>query len=230
MNKRVILIVVGIIIAVVGFLYLTKPAEEASSSPSSHTFGQGSTGVVLVEYGDFQCPGCAAYAPVLSQIKAEYEDRITFQFRHFPLESIHVNARASSRAAEAASLQGKFWEMHDALFVNQTTWQEVGDPLSIFEGYAKEIGLDVARFTADYKSSAVNATINADLSEGRKLDIQSTPSFILDGEKLENPGASFEAFSAVIDEAIAKKTGTQPAQETTEQTPAITEETAVPAQ
>ncbi len=206
MNLKTILIVLGAIVAVVGFLVFTQPAEQSTSEPSNHTQGAGTGGVTLVEYGDFQCPACAQYFPILKQVKDEYGDRITFQFRHFPLESIHPNARASSRAAEAAARQGKFWEMHDHLFTYQSEWQSTGDPLSLFEGYARTIGVEnIEQFTADYRSSEINDVINADLQAGRDLGVQSTPTFVLNGELIDpNPSASFDAFKALLDEALGE--------------------------
>lgn len=209
MNKRTILIIVAIIIGVAAFLFLTQPAEDTEQgTPSNHTVGANAEKVTLVEYGDFQCPACGSYFPILKQVKEAYGDRITFQFRHFPLESIHVNARAGSRAAEAAGLQGKFWEMHDVLFERQASWQDTSDPVSTFEAYAQEIGVaDMDKFREDYRSSAVNAVINADLNEGRNLGVSSTPTFILNGEKLDdNPPSSLEAFKALIDPLLGTTT------------------------
>jgi protein-disulfide isomerase len=230
MNKKVIGIIVGAIALIIGFIWFTQPSEQAAGTPSNHTLGSDSSGVVLIEYGDFQCPACGSYHPILQQVKEAYKDRVLFQFRHFPLEAIHVNARAGSRAAEAASMQNKFWEMHDMLFENQTAWSGAGDPLSIFESYAQALGLDVAKFTTDYKSSTVNATINADITEGKNLGAESTPTFILDGEKIENPGASAEAFAALLDEAIAKKSGQDTSTEPTTTEPATTPEETNPTQ
>jgi protein-disulfide isomerase len=217
MNKRFVFIVLGIIIAIAGFWVITAPSEEAAGTPTNHTLGAGTTGVVLVEYADFQCPACQSYTPVLQEVKAKYGDSIIFQFRHFPLESLHKNARAAARAAEAAGLQGKFWEMHDLLFSRQQSWQDTSNPLATFEDYAEEIGIaDLARFTTDYKSSTVNASINADLDSGRALGAEATPTFVLNGEKLdENPPATLAAFSALIDEAIIAKGGTPPTTEST---------------
>ncbi len=204
MNKRALLFVAGAILAVGAFLYLTQPAEdtETKGEVSNHTAGTGD--VLLTEFGDFQCPGCAAYFPVLKQVKEKYGDQITFQFRHFPLESIHKNARAAARAAEAAGKQSKFWEMHDMLFENQTAWQGASDPVSVFEGYARTIGIeDIDRFTEDLKSSTVNAIINADLAEGRDKGVSATPTFMLNGEILDpSPVNSVDAFSALIDQAL----------------------------
>lgn len=220
MNKRVVAIIIAVILAVVGFLYFTQPGEEtATAEPSSHTFGKG--GIVLIEYGDFQCPACGQYFPVVQQVKEKYQDHITFQFRHFPLESAHPNARAASRAAEAASIQGMFWEMHDYLFQNQTAWQGASDPLAIFEGYASAIGIpDTAKFADDMRSSAVNAIITADLNAGRDIKVTGTPTFVLDGTKLEAPSPTLEAFSAIIDQKIEEKTGQKPVFEDT-----VTEQT-----
>lgn len=204
MNLKTILIVVGVILAVVGFLVFTKPAEKSESDPSQHTVGAGTGGVTLVEYGDFQCPACGQYFPILQQVKATYGDQITFQFRHFPLESIHPNARAASRAAEAAGRQGKFWEMHDRLFSYQSEWQSNGDPLSVFESYAEAVGVEnIEQFRTDYRSSEINAVINADLNEGRSIGVQSTPTFVLNGKLLDpNPSATYEAFKTLIDDAL----------------------------
>lgn len=220
MNKRALLVVLGAIVAIGGFLYLTQPAEDTTtkSEPSNHVAGAGETGVVLTEFGDFQCPGCAAYYPTVKQIKEKYGDQITFQFRHFPLESIHKNARAAARASEAAAKQGKFWEMHDMLFENQTAWQSVSDPVSVFEGYARTLGIeDITRFTEDLKGSEVNATINADLADGREKGVSATPTFAINGKVLEqSPANSVEAFSALIDAAIKEKQGDSPQTSPTE--------------
>lgn len=209
MNKRTLGIIVGAVLLIVGFLYLTKPkpaATTTSAKPSSHIEGKGSSGVTLVEYGDYQCPACSAYHPIVKNIVTTYGDRIFFQFRNYPLEALHQNARAGSRAAEAASIQGKFWEMHNALYENQQTWGTAGDPLSFFSGYAKQAGVaDLTKFATDYKSKAVNDIINADMKEGAVFKITGTPTFVLDGKKIDNPRDA-EAFNKVIDEAIAKKT------------------------
>lgn len=209
MNKRTIGIIAMIILLVGGFLYLTKPKptnSTTSAQPSSHIKGKGASGVTLIEYGDFQCSACAAYHPLVKSIIETYGDRIFVQFRNYPLEKLHQNARAGSRAAEAASIQGKFWEMHDALYENQKNWESSSNPLDDYTAYAKQVGVaDIAKFTADYKTSAVNDIINADMKEGAKYQITGTPTFILDGKKVENPRDQ-QSFNKLIDDAIAAKT------------------------
>jgi protein-disulfide isomerase len=140
---------------------------------------------------------------------------MTFQFRNFPLVSIHQNAFAGARAAEAASLQGKFWQMHDLLYeeneqyysTNEApgTWVGASDPTTYFDQYAQELGLNVAQFKTDYASDKVNNLINADMAEGNKLNIQGTPTFFLDGKQIQ-VGESAAAFQQVINAAIAQKT------------------------
>lgn len=210
MNKRLVMIIVGIVVVVGGFIFITRPRANAPSSanasPSNHVMGANTKNVTLIEYGDYQCPACGQYYPVVKQVTDKYQNDILFQFRNFPLESIHKNARAGARAAEAADLQGKYWEMHDQLYENQNTWAGSSDPLSFFEGYAKAVGItDMAKFDSDYKSASVNAVINADLKEGQAIGANSTPTFVLDGTKVTDNPHSVEAFYKLIDDAIAKK-------------------------
>lgn len=180
------------------------PGKADKAALTKHVQGKGQAGVTLVEYGDYQCPFCAQYHPVLKQVQAEFNDQIYFQFRNFPLSGKHPNAFAGARAAEAAGLQGKFWEMHDLLYENQQQWSSANDPAPFFKQYAKSLSLNEAQFTKDFASSKVNDLINADLAEGTKLGAEGTPAFFLDGKKV-TIGQSAAAFEKVIKEAIAKK-------------------------
>jgi protein-disulfide isomerase len=206
MDKRFLAVIGAIIVIFIGFLVFRNDnasAPNAKGTPSNHIKGDGA--VKLVEYGDFQCPACGQYYPVVTQVVDKYSQDITFQFRNNPLVSIHPNAFAGSRAAEAASKQGKFWEMYDKLFGNQQDWSSASNPMSFFETYAKQLGLNVDQFKKDFASSAVNDTINADLAQGKKIGVKATPTFELNGKVIENPQPTLEAFSKVLDEAIAEK-------------------------
>ena len=210
MDKRFWAIVGIIIIVFFGFLFMQRNDEAAApankdAKPTNHVKGEGTANVNLTEYGDFQCPACAQYFPVVEQVAAKYEKEITFQFRHFPLVSIHPNAFAGSRAAEAAGKQGKFFEMYQLLYSNQDTWSGSNSPTKIFEGFANQLELNLEQYKKDFASTAVNDAINADMAAGNKLKAESTPTFVLDGKKIENPAPTVEAFSKIIDEAIAKK-------------------------
>jgi protein-disulfide isomerase len=148
---------------------------------------------------------CGSYYPVVEQVVDKYSEDITFQFRNNPLVSIHPNAFAASRAAEAAGKQDKFWEMYDKLFGNQQAWSAASSPNSMFESYAKQLDLNVEQFKNDFKSTAVNDAIQADLAAGKKVGVKSTPTFVLNGKVIKNPQPTVEAFSEVLDQAIADK-------------------------
>ncbi|HEX8390586.1 MAG TPA: thioredoxin domain-containing protein [Candidatus Saccharimonadales bacterium] len=158
-----------------------KAISETETAIGDHIYGDKSSPVVLIEYGDFQCPACGSAFPQIQTIKKTYGDKIAFIFRNYPLTTIHPNALAASTTAEAAGLQGKFWEMHDQLYANQQAWSDVdaSKRTDSFVGFAKDIGLDTAKFREDLKDPKVNAKITRDRSLGDKLKVQSTPSVYL---------------------------------------------------
>ena len=210
MSKRFLLILAGIVVLFGGLLFMSKREADAPSKNgdtatlSEHKSEEGSSGVTLIEYGDFQCPACGQYYPVIKQLKEQYKGRVTFQFRHFPLAEIHQNGLISSRAAEAAAMQGKFWEMHDKLYEGQQAWSTSTNPSPIFEQYAESIGLDVNKFREDAKGEQTNDIVRSDRAEAKKQGYQSTPTFVLNGQKIDNP-TSLEAFTKILDDAIAAK-------------------------
>lgn len=216
-----IVVVFGGLYAFAGSKSDSKDSSSGTASASQHIKGNPDASVTLVEYGDFQCPYCGQYYPTVEQVMEKYKDKVKFQFRNYPLTSIHQNAFAASRAAEAAAIQGKFWEMYSLLYQNQTAWSSASSPNSFFESYAKQIGLKADQFKTDSGSSKVNDIINADLAAGAKLDITGTPTFYVNGKKVQI-GNSVSEFEKVLDEALAKHTPKDSG--TTEQTPAKTEE------
>lgn len=210
MGNRFILILATIAVLFVGLLVFSKKEsgpQNASVQPSSHTVGKGT--VTLVEYGDFECPFCGTFHPIVQQVKEKYGDKISFQFRHFPIISAHPNAMIAHRAAEAAGKQGKFFEMHDLIYQNQQRWsaqsgisQSVANDIMV--GFAEQLNLNIEQFKADAASSAINDIIQADVKAGQDLRVNGTPTFFINGSKLENPRDSVEYFSEKIDEALAK--------------------------
>lgn len=159
--------------------------------------------VALVEYSDYECPACAAYNPIVKQLLQDFPNQIKLSYRNFPL-SQHKNAISSASAAEAAGNQGKFWEMHDLLLENQTTWSESSDAVSIFEGYASTLGLDMNKFKSDVQSKEVSDKIERDYQTGVESQIQSTPSFFINGKKM-NPPKNYDEFKTNIANALATK-------------------------
>ncbi len=211
MDKRFAAILVACI-AILGIVFFvtqdksSAPANNSSSAKlSNHTLGNNKKNVSLVEYGDFQCPACASYHPIIKQLIEKYKEDIVFQFRNFPLSQIHQNARAASRAAEAAAKQNKYWEMHDKLYEQQQEWESSTAIVSILEGYAKELTLNIDQFKTDYASTEVNDIINADYAEGQKLGVQGTPTFFLQGKKIEDTPRDLDSFGKLIESEINKK-------------------------
>lgn len=141
---------------------------------------------ILIEYSDFQCPACALYYPLVKQIAATYGERILIVYRYFPLTTAHANADISARAAEAASRQGKFWEMHNLLFERQKEWSPSPDPTNLFINYVTELGLNKDQFVTDLKTTEVEARVQTDLASGRRANVDATPTFYLNGKKLTN--------------------------------------------
>lgn len=211
MDKRFLAIVIGIIIVFVGFIVFRGGDEsttnDTATTLTNHVKGTGTSGVTFTEYGDFQCPACFQYYPILDTIAKEYGDRITFQFRHFPLISIHKNAFGASRAAEAAGKQDKFWEMYDLLYSNQADWEGLSNPNENFTSYAKQIGLNLEQYETDFKSSAVSGAINADMKAGTDLGVSSTPTFFINGQIVQTPPVSIaeESFRQMIDATIKEQ-------------------------
>jgi protein-disulfide isomerase len=224
MDRR-FLTILAILVIIFGGIFVASQNSSSKSSggksssngqPTNHVEGQNAKNVTFVEYGDYQCPICGAYyQPVKDALTPDILQNIHFQFRNLPLSSIHQNAYAGARAAEAAGLQNKYWEMHDKLYENQQAWSSSNDPITIFTGYAKDIGLSTSQFKTDYLSDKVNNAINADLAEFKKTGKeQATPTFFLNGKYVANSefsdpstGApSAEKLKQIINNEIAKKT------------------------
>lgn len=162
--------------------------------------GNDSAKAVLIEYSDFQCPACGSYYPLVKALHEEFGDSLLVVYRHFPLSQIHANAEPAGRAAEAAGKQGKFWEMHDLLFERQKEWSVDRNASGTFAAYAGALGLDTSRFINDFNSQEVKAEVAADYESGFRAGIAGTPTFFLNGKKIQNP-RSYEEFKKVISES-----------------------------
>ena len=208
MTTRFWIIIVIILVVFGGVLVFHKNnTAKTAGTPTNNVEGEGKTGVKLVEYGDFECPYCGEYYPIVKQVAAQYNTQIFFQFRNLPLTQIHPNAFAGARAAQAAALQGKFWQMHDLLYDNQNQWVSSSNPETLFVGYAQSLNLNVSQFQSDYASTSVNDTIQADIAAFAKTgQPEATPTFFLDGKHI-TPDPTVASFSQFIDAAIKQKTG-----------------------
>lgn len=159
---------------------------------ADHTKGSDANKILFIEYGDYQCPSCEGAYPNVKDLVETYGDDITFIFRNFPLTSIHPNARAAAAVAEAAGLQGKFWQMHDKLYDNQGDWEELNTEkrTTMFNSYAESLGLNMDKFKEDLTSPEVISKINFDIALGKKEGTNATPTFFLNGKKLDDATSS----------------------------------------
>lgn len=225
MSKKAWIVFVVVVIALIGGLvYLSsrnkidvsnvneatiQPATAESGNIADHVFGNASSKVKLVEYGDFQCPGCGGAYPQLKTLSTKYQDQIAFVFRNFPLTTIHPNARAAAAAAEAAGLQGKYWEMHNQLYETQSTWESASadERTSIFLSYATQLGLNTDTFTKDLAGNAINQKISFDQALGKKANVNSTPTLFLDGQIVSDKiiENTIQGNGSLLDAAIVKE-------------------------
>src|SRR5262249_39832591 len=140
--------------------------------------------LTLVEFGDYQCPSCGAYHPFVKEVLSRYPTQVRLEFHHFPLVSIHPNSMAAAKAAEAAGLQGHYWEMHDALFEYQSQWAGQPDPRPIFAALANRIGINGAILVKDMDTNPVlQQRILKDVEEGDKAKVQAVPTFFINGQQ-----------------------------------------------
>lgn len=163
-----------------------QPALDKSGNIADHVYGKADSKVVLIEYGDFQCPGCGGVHPTVKKLTEKYKDQLALVFRNFPITSKHPNARAASASAEAAGLQGKYWEMHNKLFEGQDSWTnlDANKRTDFFAGYATDLGLTVDAFKTDVTDNRVSQKISFDQAVGKKAGVEATPTFFLNGKKL----------------------------------------------
>lgn len=210
MDRRFMIIIAVIMVGFFGFVFMSKrdkadtSASTASAQGSSNYYGNKESKVELTEFVDFQCEACYAYYPVIKQVKEDYKDKVSFRIRYFPITSGHQFAMQAARSAEAAARQGKFWEMHDLLFEGQKTWEQAQDAGQYFDQYAEQIGLDMTKYKADFASSEVNAVVNKDLKDVQAMGGSGTPTFALNGQKIESPGRTADEFKKYLDEQLAK--------------------------
>lgn len=200
-------IFMAVVVLFLGGLVLFNKQQQASlpqSTGSQNIYGNKNSPVTLTEFIDFQCEACYAYYPTMKQVKEKYKDRVAFQVRHFPISTSHKYARMAAGYAEGAARQGKFWEMHDKIFEGQKQWERTPDATTYFDTYAKELGLDMQRLQRYREGDELPAVIKADLDAVRQIGGDGTPTFALNGKKLEKVDNSVESFSQILDNALKR--------------------------
>jgi protein-disulfide isomerase len=165
-----------------------------------HVRGAEGAALVITVYADFQCPSCLSEVEVVARAWPRVEDKVQLVFRHFPLD-IHRHAFAAARYAEAASMQGKFWEMHDMLFINQPLWANLDSATEVFDSYSLQLGLDLDVLKQDLGKSVVRDKILADQQSGIRAGVRGTPSMFFNGKLMNTPRTSSE-FISMVNEAL----------------------------
>jgi len=167
-------------------------------SAIDHTIGPAIAPVIVVEYGDFECPNCRQAAPAVSLLLRHFGDRIQFAYRHFPLEEVHPHALRAAEAAESAAAQGKFWQMHELLFGHQ----EHLEPQHL-RGYAEHLQLDMARYTAEMNDQVYLQRVRSDMESGRQSGVRATPTFFVDG-RIRDVSFGLRSLFDAVDAALSK--------------------------
>ncbi len=195
--------------------------QSSGTTIGDHVYGKSDSKVVVYEYADFQCGGCAAADRNMSTIKTLYKDKVAFVFRNFPLTSGHPNALAAASAAEAAQYQGKYWEMNTLLFEKQSEWSSLSitDRGQAFVGYAKQLGLQENQFKTDLARKEIQDKITTDRALAGKINVNSTPTFYIGSVLLDTATTedviqkSGDLFMDKLDEALKKNNETPPARD-----------------
>ena len=223
MNKKSWIIFAIIVVAIVGgMIYISTQnrlnvsdinndqlntiigAESRNGDIADHEIGSKSPKVTIIEYADYQCPGCSAAAPKAKALAEKYKDHVRLIFRNFPIASSHPNARAAAAVAEAAGLQGKFWEMNKLLYTNQDAWKNANatERDNIFKSYAEQLKLNIDQYKTDIASNKVKNKIDFDMALGRKHGVAATPTFYINGKNTEMDSSG--SIESSVKEALKK--------------------------
>ena len=157
---------------------------------------------MVVKFSDYQCPACKYFVPIEEQLKKEFGGRVQIVYKNFPL-TMHQFSQVAARAAEAAKKQGKFDEMHELIFTGQEQWSR-GNAEAIFTGYANSIGLNMDQFKKDLNSAELQRLIMSDKREGRDLGVESTPTFYINGDKVQSNPPTYPQFRALVVQYLKK--------------------------
>ncbi len=188
----------------------TVPLNAPAGATPPNLAGSPTAAVTVEEFADFQCGSCAAAHPTMNEIKSMYGSRIKFIFRNYPLAiPAHDKSYDAAVAAEAAGLQGKFWDMQNQLFTNQQVWTANPDYKRVWNEYAQKIGLDMAKFSSDMAGIAAKGRVDADMARGKGLNVNSTPTVYINGVSIPYTELKVDRLRTIIDAEIAK--GSAPA-------------------
>lgn len=167
-------------------------------SDHDHVIGPNDAPLTLVEYGDFECPYCGMAYPIIERIRAKLGDGMRYVYRYFPLQESHPHAEHAAEAAEAAGAQGKFWEMHHALFEHQKMLDD-----RALEGYASSLHLDVARFSSELAKGVYADRVHQDVVAGARSGVNGTPTFFVNGMRYDGEWMNEAEFGGELARVVA---------------------------
>lgn len=208
--KPVLLVMVTLITAFFAGRSLLQPTHEpavvaghpAGNAAESHYRGDSNAPATLLEYGDYECPPCGTFNPVIKEVLQRYAGKIKLEFRQFPLAGVHPNAVKAALAAEAAGDQSHYWEMNDLLFETQPQWSKAANPDEALMALAGRLGLDQNRFVEAFHSPELQRRISDDVASAQAARVRGTPTFFLNGHLLNVPGATLEIFMQAIESEL----------------------------
>ncbi len=181
-----------------------KIVSEKGNAESIHIRGNPDAPVTLEEFGDFQCPPCGNIASFLDELVKEYDPRLRIVFRNYPLPN-HQHARNAALAAEAAGLQGRFWDMHDVLYREQAVWSKANNVRELFDSYAGMIGLNLDQFKKDIEGEKAKARVDSDQERANSLGVRSTPTVFINNREVGPNDKTPKGLRATIDAALKEK-------------------------
>jgi protein-disulfide isomerase len=181
-----------------------KSVSGKGDSESMHIRGNANARVTLEEFGDFQCPPCGSMSGFLDQLVKEYDPHLRIVFRNLPL-AMHEHARDAALAAEAAGLQGRFWDMHDLLYREQATWSKADNTRELFDSYAGMIGLNLDQFKKDMDGEKARARVDSDEERAHSLGVKMTPTVFINDRQIDPAAKTPDGLRAAIDAALKEK-------------------------
>jgi len=211
--KPLIVIILAVAIAASAAVYLSRQPDQPAETPGTpahadikgggHIRGPENAPLTLVEFGDYQCPSCGAYHPLVKEILNRYPTQLRLEFHHFPLVTVHPNSMLASQAVEAAGEQGRYWEMHDAIFDHQREWADNPNAEPVFIALASGFGLDINKFMQSLRSPEIQERILKDVERGQNAKVEAVPTFFINGEQI-HVRLTMEDFVQVIESHLHK--------------------------
>ncbi len=209
-------IVIGLVLILIAFFAFSKYSQiQKDSQPvaikvtnTDHTIGRADAKVSVIEFADLQCPACKAFDPIVTQVIADYIAKnasVKFTFKHFPLTAIHQNTLLAAVGSEAAAKQGKFWEYKKVVYEKQEDWASSLDAKDKIKSYLSAVGIDTTKWEKDLSDASLEDKVLSDLKEATSISLSGTPSFIINGVKVDaSKLSSPEKMKAYIDAELAK--------------------------